>query len=255
MARWVRFDADGQQGFGTLEGDSIIEWQGDMFAGPRMTGQRFGLAAVGLLPPCRPTKMIGLWNNFQERAARENLQRPAHPLYFLKSNNSFAGPGDRIRRPAGYRGQVVFEGELGIVIGRRCSAVSASEARQAIFGYTCVNDVTARDLLRLDPAFVHWTRAKGFDSFGVFGPTIATGLAPEHLRVQVRVNGEGRQDYPVADMFFSPEEIVCRLSADMTLEPGDLIACGTSVGAGPMNDGDTVEVSIDGIGQLTNLFG
>jgi len=255
MARWVRFDAEGQQGFGTLEGDTIIEWQGDMFAGARMTSRCFGLAQVRLLPPCQPTKMIGLWNNFRERAARENLHRPEHPLYFLKSNSSFAGPGDRIRRPAGYRGQVVFEGELGIVIGRRCTAVTADEARQAIFGYTCVNDVTARDLMRLDPAFVHWTRAKGFDSFGVFGPTIATDLAPEHLRVQVRINGEVRQDYPVADMFFPPEEIVCRLAADMTLEPGDLIACGTSVGAGPMHDGDAVEVAIDGIGQLTNLFG
>jgi 2-keto-4-pentenoate hydratase/2-oxohepta-3-ene-1,7-dioic acid hydratase in catechol pathway len=255
MARWVRFDADGQLGFGTLEAGTIIEWQGDMFAAPQLTDRRHALADVRLLPPCRPGKMLGLWNNFRERAKRENLHQPEHPLYFLKSNNSFAGNGDRIRRPAGYRGQVVFEGELGIVIGRRCASFSAAEAHQAIFGYTCVNDVTARDLLRADPAFPHWTRAKGFDTFGVFGPAIATDLVAAELRVRALVNGEEKQNYPVSDMFFSPEEIVSRISADMTLEPGDVIACGTSVGAGAMNDGDTVEVIIDGVGHLTNLFG
>ena len=149
---------------------------------------------------------------------------------------------------------MVFEAELGIVIGRRVSAIDAVAAPAAIFGYTCVNDVTARDLMRLDPAFVHWTRAKGFDSFGVFGPVIATGLDPAQLRVRAVVSGEERQNYPVSDMFFSPAEIVSRISHDMTLEPGDVIACGTSVGAGPLCDSDTVEVAIDGIGKLTNLF-
>jgi 2-keto-4-pentenoate hydratase/2-oxohepta-3-ene-1,7-dioic acid hydratase in catechol pathway len=114
--------------------------------------------------------MIGLWNNFHERAAKEGLQRPSHPLYFLKANNCFAAHGEAIRRPPGYDGMVVFEAELGIVIGRRASCIDVATAPDAIFGYTCVNDVTARDLMRLDPAFVHWTRAKSFDSFGPFGP-------------------------------------------------------------------------------------
>ena len=255
MARWVRFDAAGRYGGGAFDGKGIVEWQGDMFANPHQTGRQVALTDVRLLPPCAPSKMIGLWNNFRERAEREKLHRPEHPLYFLKSSNSFAGDGDRIRRPAGYSGPVVFEGELGIVIGSRCSGASPEEARQAIFGYTCVNDVTARDLLRQDPAFVHWTRAKSFVGFGVFGPAIATDLDAGTLWVRTLVNGEERQNYPVTDMFFSPVEIVSRLSADMTLEPGDLIACGTSVGAGPMQDGDTVEVAIDGIGSLINLFG
>jgi 2-keto-4-pentenoate hydratase/2-oxohepta-3-ene-1,7-dioic acid hydratase in catechol pathway len=108
--------------------------------------------------------------------------------------------------------------------------------------------------MRLDPAFVHWTRAKSFDSFGVFGPAIATGLDPSELRVRAVISGEERQNYPVSDMFFSPAEIVSRISHDMTLEPGDVIACGTSVGAGALNDGDTVEVVIDGVGRLVNRF-
>jgi len=210
---------------------------------------------VRILVPCAPAKLIGLWHNFHERAAKEGLARPAHPLYFLKAPNCHAAHGEPIRRPAGYSGAVVFEAELGIVIGRRARALDVAEAPGAIFGYTCVNDVTARDLMRLDPAFTHWTRAKSFDSFGVFGPTIATGIDPDALRVRALVDGEARQDYPVADMFFSPARIVSLISHDMTLEPGDVIACGTSVGAGPLNDGQTVEVVIDGIGRLTNRFG
>lgn len=254
MTLWLRFAAAGATHFGTLEGDTVTAWSGDLFAAPQPTEDRFPLAAVRVLTPCQPSKMIGLWNNFHERAEKEGLHRPVHPLYFLKSNNCFAAHGDAIRRPAGYTGTVVFEAELGIVVGRRVACIDVAAATAAIFGYTCVNDVTARDLMRLDPAFVHWTRAKSFDTFGVFGPVIATGLDPAALRVRAVVAGEERQNYPVSDMFFSPAEIVSRLSYDMTLEPGDIIACGTSVGAGPLNDGDTVEVAIDGIGSLQNRF-
>lgn len=251
---WLRFAVNGEELFGTLDAGTVTVHEGALFADPRPTGRRLPLAAVRVLPPCRPGKLIGLWNNFHERAAKEGLQRPVHPPYFIKGANCYAAHGDTIRRPAGYAGMVVFEAELGIVIGQRCKAVSVADAPAAIFGYTCVNDVTARDLLRLDPAFQHWTRAKSFDSFGVFGPAIATGLDPAGLRVRALVNGEERQNYPVSDMFFSPAEIVSHLSHDMTLEPGDVIACGTSVGAGPLQAGDTVEVAIDGIGRLVNPF-
>lgn len=254
MALWMRFEAAGKEYFGTLEGDSLTVWAGEMFADPQATALRFPLADVRVLTPCKPSKMIGLWNNFHERAAKEGLQAPAHPLYFLKAGSCFAAHGEAIRRPPGYAGTVVFEAELGIVIGRRASCIDVVAAPDAIFGYTCVNDVTARDLMRLDPAFVHWTRAKSFDSFGVFGPVIATGLNPAELRVRAVISGEERQNYPVSDMFFSPAEIVSRISHDMTLEPGDVIACGTSVGAGALNDGDTVEVVIDGVGRLVNRF-
>jgi 2-keto-4-pentenoate hydratase/2-oxohepta-3-ene-1,7-dioic acid hydratase in catechol pathway len=254
MALWMRFEAAGAEYFGTLEGDRLTAWRGDMFADPQPTALHFLLADVRVLTPCKPSKMIGLWNNFHERAAKEGLQAPDHPLYFLKAGSCFAAHGEAIRRPPRYTGMVVFEAELGIVIGRRASNIDVATAPDAIFGYTCVNDVTARDLMRLDPAFVHWTRAKSFDSFGVFGPAIATGLDPADLRVRAVISGEERQNYPVSDMFFSPAEIVSRISHDMTLEPGDVIACGTSVGAGALNDGDTVEVVIDGVGRLVNRF-
>lgn len=252
ITHWVRFHTGSEEAFGILEDETIVEHAGDMFAGATPTGRRLALADVRLLTPCRPTKMIGLWNNFHERARLEGLSRPAHPLYFLKANSCFAAHGSRIPRPAGYAGTVVFEGELGIVIGRRCSGEVPADA---IFGYTCVNDVTARDVLRADPSFPQWTRAKSYDGFGVFGPAIATGLRPDELRVKVRLAGELKQDYPVADMFFGPEEIVRRIATDMTLEPGDVIACGTSVGVCPMRDGDTVEVEIEGIGRLASRFG
>lgn len=255
MAQWVRFEHGGQVSFGQWRGDTIVEYTGDMFAATQPSGKVFARTDVRLLMPCQPSKMLGLWNNFKERAALEKLHTPEHPLYFLKSANSFAGEGDPIPRPAGYAGTVVFEGELGIVIGKPCRSVSVQAAAGYIFGYTCVNDVTARDLLKQDPVFVHWTRAKSADNFGVFGPCIATGLNPDELRIRVRLNGEKQQDYPVTDMFFQPDEIVSRISHDMTLEPGDVIACGTSVGVCGMQDGDTVVVSIAGIGELSNRFG
>ncbi len=254
MAHWVRFEAEGSTRFGMLDGDSITEYTGDMFNNPQASGKTFTANGVRTLMPCEPTKMIGLWNNFHERARLENLHKPEHPLYFLKPANSFAGESAHIPRPTGYTGMVVFEGELGIVIGKTCRNVSLENAPDYIFGYTCVNDVTARDMLKLDPAFVHWSRAKGSDNFGVFGPCIATDLDPQGLYVRVELNGAEKQNYPVADMFFSPYEIVSRISHDMTLEAGDVIACGTSVGVCGMEDGDEVVVSIEGVGRLSNRF-
>jgi len=255
MALWVRFLADDEIGFGTLSDGVITQFQGDMFGGNSPSGPEHALSSVRLLAPCTPSKMLGLWNNFHERAKLEGLSHPQHPLYFVKTPNSFSGEGERIPRPAGYSGKVVFEGELGVVIGRQCRGISPQQAPEYVFGYTCVNDVTAGNLLKLDPLFVHWTRAKSFDGFCPIGPCIATGLDPAQMRVQVMLAGAERQNYPVADMIFSPHEIVSRISADMTLEPGDIIACGTSVGACAMQDGDTVEVQIQGIGVLTNHFG
>ena len=150
---------------------------------------------------------------------------------------------------------MVYEGELGIVIGRHCCAVSEAESQNHIFGYTCVNDVTAADLINKTPSFPQWTRAKSFDGFGAFGPTIATGLEPTALRVRTILNGEERQNYSLSDMIFPPLRLVSLISQDMTLVPGDVIACGTSVGVGTMREPrNTVEVSIEGIGTLSNVF-
>jgi 2-keto-4-pentenoate hydratase/2-oxohepta-3-ene-1,7-dioic acid hydratase in catechol pathway len=143
---------------------------------------------------------------------------------------------------------------LGIVIGHECYRASEAEAEAAVFGYTCVNDVTALDLLQADPSFPQWARAKGCDTFGPVGPAIATGLDPAALTVRTLLNGRERQGYPVADMILPPRRIVSLLSQEMTLHPGDLIACGTSIGVLPMRPGMEVSVVIEGIGALTNRF-
>ena len=254
MANWVRFQAANGVAFGRLDGDAVRVHDGDLFDKPRDTGTERPLRGMRLLPPCRPGKLIGLWNNFHARAAHEGWDHPPHPLYFVKTDNCYAAHGEEIRRPASYDGPVVFEGELGIVIGKTCTNIAAAQADDFIFGYTCVNDVTARAILKCDPSFPQWVRAKSFDSFGPFGPVIATGVEPDSLTVKTRVNGQTLQDYPVADMFYRPREIVARLSQDMTLYPGDVIACGTSLGAGPMESGDQVEVEIAGVGTLANRF-
>ncbi|MBL8385464.1 MAG: fumarylacetoacetate hydrolase family protein [Burkholderiales bacterium] len=254
MTAWVRYSHGGATGFGTLADGTIREHAGDMFAGSAPTGRTLALAEVTLLAPCVPSKMPALWNNFHERAAKEGNPLPAEPLYFLKSNNSFCAPGSTIRRPPHFGGKVIFEAELGIVIGRRASGVAEADALDHVFGYTCVNDVTAVEILRADPTFEQWTRSKGFDTFGPIGPVIATGLDPMTLSVRAILNGQTRQDYPVADMIFAPARLVARISRDMTLEPGDIIACGTSVGAGSMKPGSVIRIEIDGIGALENRY-
>ena len=248
MALWVRYEG----GFGILDGEHIHPHQGDMFAAPTPAGDPVPLAGLTLLPPVLPGKFIGLWNNFHALAAKLGQSIPQTPLYFLKATSALLPPGGTIRPPAGYTGKIVYEGELGIVIGRICSRVTEAEAEAAIFGYTAVNDVTALDTLQADPSFAQWARAKSSDTFGPVGPAIATGLDPASLTVRTLLNGRERQSYPARDMILPPARIVSLLSQEMTLHPGDLIACGTSVGVLPMRAGMEVSVVIDGIGALTN---
>ncbi len=252
---WVRFEHAGETGFGVLEGDEIVVHAGDMFAGASPSGSTISTSDAKLLVPCLPSKMPGLWNNFHALAAKLENPIPEEPLYFLKSPSSFLAHGETIKRPASYDGPVVFEGELGIVIGKVTKEVTPQQADEHIFGYTCVNDVTAAAILNRDPTFPQWARAKSFDTFGVFGPCIATGLRPEEVSVRTVLNGTERQNYPVSDMIFQPARLISLLSRDMTLVPGDVIACGTSVGVGSMKEPEnTIEVTIDGIGTLSNTF-
>lgn len=254
MAHWIRYEHNGNRGFGKLDGDAIAVFRGDMFSDPVASGELLKLAAVTVLTPCAPTKMIALWNNFRALAEKLNQAIPPEPLYFLKGNGSFHPHAQPIRVPASYSGKVVYEGELGVVIGKRCHGVSEADAASVIFGYTCINDVTAAELLFKDPTFPQWTRAKSFDTFGVFGPVIATGLDPLTMTIKTILNGQERQNYPVADMIFPPAKLVSLISNDMTLEAGDVIACGTSIGVGSMKAGSEVSVIIDGIGELRNRY-
>jgi len=254
MTRWIRFEHEGRVQFGALEGDTIGVHEGELFASPRPTGARVPLAAVSLLTPCVPTKMVALWNNYRALAAKLGQAEPPEPLWFMKAPSSFHPGGKPIRVPAFHAGKVIFEGELGIVIGKRTAGVPEADAPGHIFGYTCINDVTAVELLKKDASFDQWSRSKSFDTFGVFGPVIATGLDPATLVVRTVLNGQERQNYPAADMFFSPAKLVSLISRDLTFEPGDVIACGTSVGVGSMKPGSDVVVSIEGIGELANRF-
>ena len=258
MIRWVKFRQAGSPGaparLACLDGDTLLVHDGDLFDRPQPTGERLPAADATLLPPCVPGKFIGLWNNFRAAAEKNGAAIPAEPLYFLKPATSYATHGAVIRPPANYDGRVVFEAELGVVIGRRIRAATPEQARAAIFGFTPVNDVTALELIGRDASFAQWTRAKGADGFGPFGPVVASGVDPATLTVRAILNGRERQNYPVSDAIFAPHDAVARISQDMTLEPGDLIALGTSLGVAPMKAGATIEVVIDGIGSLVNTF-
>ncbi len=255
MQRWIRFEHQGERGFGTIDGGVVTVHEGEMFAAPTATGRTLALDAVKVLTPTEPSKMIALWNNFHALAQKLKTPVPEEPLYFIKTSNSFLATGETIRRPDSYDGKVVYEGELGIVIGATCSRVSEDQAEAGIFGYTCINDVTAIELIKKDPTFEQWVRAKSFDTFGVFGPVVARGLDPAGLTIRTVLNGVERQNYPVSDMIHPPARLVSMISRDMTLYPGDVIACGTSVGVGSMKEKvNTIEVTIDGIGTLSNIF-
>jgi 2-keto-4-pentenoate hydratase/2-oxohepta-3-ene-1,7-dioic acid hydratase in catechol pathway len=226
-----------------------------MFAKPVGTPRMLPLNEVKILTPCEPGKMIALWNNFHALAAKLEMPAPKSPVYFLKAGSSFLGTGETIARPRSYDGPVVYEGELGIVIGKACKDIPEDEAGAHIFGYTCINDVTAAKLISEDKTFAQWTRSKSFDGFGVFGPAISTEVKPEACRVRTVLNGAERQNYPLSDMIIPPRKIISQLSHDMTLMPGDVICCGTSLGVGSMKETrNTVEVSIEGIGTLSNVF-
>lgn len=258
--KWVRFrDPEGNIAFGRLDeagaSASVEVFVGDMFADPQSNGIRLPFAELSLLAPVRPTKVIALWNNFYALAAKLGQPVPKEPLYLLKPQSSVIDPGGSFVRPPHYDGKVTYEGEIGIVIGRRSSRVSEADADAAIFGYTLVNDLTAQDILQRDPTFPQWARSKGFDTFCPIGPVVATGLDWKQLNVRTMVDGRERQNYLLADMIFNPLQLVALLSREMTLEPGDVIACGTSVGVLPVRPGSTVEIVAEGIGTLSNRYG
>lgn len=262
MAKWCRFTrrASQESGFGKLHqnGTTIEIAHGDLFSNHTLTGAYVGLDEVVLTHPCQPTKFIGLWNNFHALAQQQNQPLPLHPLYFIKASNSYLGHQGIITLPhssKGEMGRVFYEGELGIVVGKTAKEVPMKNAKDYIFGFTCVNDVTAFEILNQDTSFKQWTRSKSHDTFGPFGPWIETDVSFENLLVKTLVNGRERQSYPCSDMIFNPLQILSHLSFDMTLYPGDVIACGTSLGSLPIKVGQQIDVVIDGVGCLSNTVG
>jgi len=254
MTDWVRFERNGKTGFGTLVADAVAVFEGDMFGIATPTGEALTLSDVSLLTPCVPSKIVALWNNSKAAAEKQGLEQPEDPLFFLKGPNTYLAPGAAIRKPQSYDGRVIYEAELGIVIGKSCKDADAAKAAESIFGYTCVNDVTALQVLDADPTFPQWARAKGYDTFGPFGPVIATEIDLATATIRAELNGRERQNYPVSDLFLQPADLVSRLSRFMTLEAGDIVSCGTGPGALPMKPGATIDVIIDGIGTLSNTY-
>jgi 2-keto-4-pentenoate hydratase/2-oxohepta-3-ene-1,7-dioic acid hydratase in catechol pathway len=254
MAQWLRFQHQGKSGLGQVDGDQIMVYVGDLFKDPKPTGETLQLADVTIDVPCIPTKMVAMVDNFHALVTKLEHAVPAEPLYFLKGNNSFLAANQIIRTPKSYSGKVVYEGELGIVIGQHIHEADEVVAAKAIFGYTCINDVTAIEILNRDPGYAQWTRSKSFNTFGVFGPYITTGVDPNKLIIKTILNDQERQNYPIADMIFPPAKLVSLISQDVPLQAGDIVACGTSVGVGSMKPGSNVSIIIDGVGRLDNRF-
>ena len=250
---WVRFKDGEAVRFGVLEGHQIRVCEGDMFTNAVFTEHFLPIESVKLLMPVQPTKVIALWNNFKALGDKLQLAVPAEPLYFLKPPNSWLNPNEVIRQPA-QGGKIIFEGELAVVIGRLAKDVSEQNAMQHVLGYTCLNDVTHADILNRDASFTQWVRSKGFDTFCPFGPAVVTDIDPVTLVVKTTLNGSVRQEFPISDMRFSVAQLVSRISHDMTLVPGDLISCGTSLGVGSMKPGSDIKIQIAGIGILSNRF-
>jgi 2-keto-4-pentenoate hydratase/2-oxohepta-3-ene-1,7-dioic acid hydratase in catechol pathway len=222
---------------------------GEPFSASPLTSETVPLAGATLLPPAAPSKIVAVGLNYKDHARERGRSVPQEPLLFLKPPTALVGPGEPIRLPPGV-GRVDHEAELGIVIGRRVRGLrSPEEAEDAIFGALCANDVTARDLQDKD---VQFTRAKGFDTFCPVGPAIVTGLPLSDLKVECRVNGAVRQSSRTRELIFSPEYLVFFVSRVMTLLPGDIISTGTPAGIGPLEDGDVVEVEVEGCGILKN---
>lgn len=247
--RIVRFLKDKKEGYGILEDGRIHRIGGPLSM--KRSGDSFLSGEARLLAPSRPTKIVCAGLNYTDHAAEMGMQVPAEPVLFIKPPSALLRPGGVIVYPP-QSAQVEYEAELAVVIGRKAKDVAAADAAHYILGYTCMNDVTARDLQRRDG---QWTRAKSFDTFAPVGPWIETELDTSCLRVELYLNGVVKQSSTTDKMIFNVQEIVSYISHMMTLLPGDIIATGTPPGIGPMNVGDDVEVRIEGIGSLVNTVG
>jgi len=233
--------------WGRIHHDLVTLLDAPPWLDPRPLGGAVPLAGARLLPPCEPTKIVCVGLNYRAHAAEMGKPLPEEPLLFLKAPSALLAPGDAVTLPPSSQ-QVEHEGELALVIGRTARRVKPQHALDYILGFTCLDDVTARDIQRREKVYA---RAKGFDTFCPVGPWLETEVSdPQALEVELRVNGQLRQQGSTADMIFPVAEVVAFISEIMTLFPGDLVSTGTPPGVGPLSDGDVVEVTIPGIGTL-----
>jgi 2-keto-4-pentenoate hydratase/2-oxohepta-3-ene-1,7-dioic acid hydratase in catechol pathway len=249
----VRFQLGSKSHFGVLNETTIDIYDGNPYAEPgkdvfKPSGNKTTVEKVRLLAPCLPSKLICLGLNYRPHAVEFNQKLPELPLLFLKPSTAVIGPGEAINLPANPE-RVDYEGELGVVIGKKAKNVAESDYADYVLGYTCFNDVTDRIAQMLDG---QWTRGKGYDTFAPIGPCIVTDISPTNLILQTKVNGEIKQTGNTADLIFGIPRLINFISSIMTLLPGDVIATGTPDGVGPLKAGDTVEIFIEGIGTLRN---
>lgn len=246
--RICRFRVEGRDRYGAIEGESLRALSAAPWAGGLAEGKPIPLAGVTLLAPVEPSKVVCIGRNYRAHAKELGNEVPPVPLLFMKPSTAVVGPQEAIRCPEQSK-EVHHEAELAVVVGRTLSRATATEARLAVFGYACLNDVTARDIQREEKQF---TRAKGFDTFCPVGPVVETAVDPMDVSVVCRVNGEERQRGHTRDMVHDPFALLSFISHVMTLLPGDVVATGTPEGVGPIRRGDWVEVEIPGIGVLRN---
>jgi 2-keto-4-pentenoate hydratase/2-oxohepta-3-ene-1,7-dioic acid hydratase in catechol pathway len=251
--RIVRFApaGDGPGTYGVLEGDGpdavVAHLEGSPFEGIRTTGERTELSGVTLLAPVEPSKVVAFGRNYAEHAKEFGNEVPAIPIVFLKPTTAVVGPDAEVEYPA-LTSDLHYEGELAVVIGRRCKAVEPEDVADVVFGYTVANDLTMRDIQKSEG---QWTRGKGFDGSCPLGPWVETELDPSALSLRSTVNGELRQDGTTADMLRDVAGCVSWVSQAMTLLPGDVVLTGTPAGVGSLQRGDDIAVTIEGIGTLT----
>lgn len=246
--RYARARVGNEEFYARVEGETLVRLLDRPFDGDKPEGRTYKLSEAKLLAPCEPTKILCVGKNYWAHAEEMKEGHPEEPLLFLKPSTCVIGPGDEVVYPS-LSHRLDYEGELGVVIGKKAHNVAPGTAKDYIFGYTCLNDVTARDIQKGDP---QWTRGKGYDTFCPIGPWIETELDAGNLHIQTRLNGEKKQDSTTALMTHDIDKLICYMTACMTLLPGDVVATGTPEGIGPMQCGDTVEVEIEGIGVLTN---
>jgi len=247
-----RFVHEGKPAVGVADGDRIVRYTGsDALNLGTPTNDSIALADAELLPPVTPSKIVAVGRNYAEHAKELGNEAPSEPIIFLKPPTAILPPNGTIVRPPQSQ-RVDFEGELAIVIGKTARNVPRDAWREFVLGFTCANDVTARDLQKKD---VQFTRGKSFDTFCPLGPCIDTDVDPAALSLRTRVNGQTKQDGNTRDMVFDCSFIHEFISSVMTLQPGDVILTGTPAGVGPLVSGDRVEVEIEGIGVLRNVVG